>query len=176
MHFKINPDFYNISSKLDSTNTSYTYGEVFANDIIKIIKNIYGEDVIFEYYSFIDIGCGIGNLLIEIETILKLNCYGVEIEPTRFEESIKQLETNTTIEIFNKDFKNLYFGNYDILYCCNFVFSKEDNNTLYKKILNEFNGYVLLFDYNHVLKSFYQNEYIVKTSWNPEVKIFVFKI
>jgi ubiquinone/menaquinone biosynthesis C-methylase UbiE len=179
MMHKINPVFYNISSKLDITNSSFTYGEVYSDSVINTISNLYNEDILFEDYYFIDIGCGCGKLLVDITNTLNINSCGIEIEPTRFEECKLQIENykmDSKIELYNDNFKNIYFGNYDVLYCCNFVFSKEDNLMLYKKIINEFTGYVILFDYNHILKPFYISEHIVKTSWSPNVKIFVFKL
>ena len=176
MPINISPEFYDISPSLDITNTSYTYGEVFADNIIDTIRNLYEEDISFEEYYFIDIGCGCGRLLMEIEEKLKMNCCGVEIEPVRYNECVKQIGTNNKIEVFHNEFKNIYFGNYDVIYCCNFVFSKEDNDLLYLKIMKECNGYVFLFDYNHILKPFYKCEFNVKTSWSKSVKIFVFKL
>ena len=176
---KINPVYYNISSELDITNSSFTYGEVYSDNVINVIINLYDEDIAFEDYYFIDIGCGCGKLLLDITKKLNIYSCGIEIEPKRYEECKQQIENykmDTKIELYNDNFKNKYFGNYDVLYCCNFVFSKEDNLMLYKKIINEFTGYVLLFDYNHILKPFYISEDIVKTSWSPCVKIFIFKL
>lgn len=176
---KINSQFYKISSDLDITNSSFTYGEVYSDGIINVINKLYDEDALFEDYYFIDIGCGCGKLLIDITNKLNINSCGIEIEPTRFEECKTQIEKynlDTKIELYNNNFKTIYFGNYDVLYCCNFVFSNEDNRMLYKKIINEFSGYVVLFDYNHILKPFYISEHNVKTSWSSSNKIFVFKL
>lgn len=105
MPINISPEFYDISPSLDITNTSYTYGEVFASNIIDSIRNLYEEDVSFEEYYFIDIGCGCGRLLMEIEDKLKINCCGVEIEPVRYNECVKQIGTKNNIEVFHDEFK-----------------------------------------------------------------------
>ena len=72
-------------------------------------------------------------------------------------------------------FTNIYFGNYDILYCCNLVFNDNDNNILYNKIETEFKGIFILFDYNNNLEKYFIDHKIVKTNWNKKQNIFVFE-
>jgi hypothetical protein len=56
------------------------------------------------------------------------------------------------------------------------VFDKEDNDILYNKILNEFTGYCLLFDYNHLLKKYLLYKKEIRTSWNKNEFIYIFQI
>ena len=150
------------SKNISSYNSSYFYGEADINDLYKIINTI-----IHEYYdvenesslSFIDIGSGTGKLILYLYEHSMLNIVGIEIIKHRYSKSLELLEQiNKKINKINypefiyDDFKNIYFGNYDILYCCNLVFSDEDNNILYNKLLNECKGYVILFNYNYKIK------------------------
>ena len=110
MH-KINPVFYNISPELDITNLSFTYGEVYSDSVINAISNLYNEDILFEDYYFIDIGCGCGKLLIDITNKLNINSCGIEIEPTRFEECKLQIENykmDSKIEVYNDNLFRSY--------------------------------------------------------------------
>lgn len=99
---------------------------------------------------------------------------GTEIDVNRFQKSLNH-ESNK-IEFVNDTFENLYFGNYDILYCCNIVFSIEDNIVLYNKIKREFVGFVFLFDYNNILLPFYKKTFLVQTSWCKNVNLHLFII
>ena len=79
------------------------------------------------------------------------------------------------IEIFNDDFYNKFFGNYDFIYCCNLVFDDDTNNKLYKKIKVEFTGKFILFNYSNDIVKYLICEDYVKTSWSNKVKIFIFQ-
>ena len=178
----IESEHYIIDNDLDVTNSSYIYGEKYPPDIIKcLIKTI--PDM--EYCnSFIDIGSGVGRLVCEVsKTFPHLLCHGIEIHKNRYESSMYNLINNETYnkEGCNIDFENIcfgkiYFGNYDIIYCCNTVFSKEDNKLLYSKLLNEGSGYVLLYNYNHCLKRYLIGRFMINTSWQKDVEIYVFYI
>ena len=59
---------------------------------------------------------------------------------------------------------------------CNLVFSDEDNKILYKKIIKEFKGISILFDYDDVLSRFLIKKYNVKTSWSKYQIVYIFNI
>tara|TARA_A100001035_G_C27610792_1_gene420791 strand:- start:140 stop:712 length:573 start_codon:yes stop_codon:yes gene_type:complete len=170
-----------ISNK-DSYNSSYIYGEVDSHYFIKILKN----KILYKYYKdeynnlkFIDIGSGCGRLILEIAK-LKLYSTGIEILSHRYDKSIKLLdkldndELFNNIDLINDSFSNIHFGNFDILYCCNIIFSDEDNNLLYNKLLKEFYGYAFLYNYNNKIMNNLISKEHVKTSWNNNVEIFIF--
>ena len=79
-----------------------------------------------------------------------------------------------SIEFVWDSFENLYFGNYDILYCCNIVFSIEDNKMLYKKIEKEFVGICFLFDYDQLLLPYFEKTFSIKTSWCTSANLHMF--
>lgn len=174
MNYSVCKDFYLISSDLDKENQSYIYGEVNPKEILDIIKN-------FNYQgsSFLDIGSGCGKIILSLASELKIFCTGVEIDKLRFNKSLSLLENMDIFEyvdFINKDFKDIYFGKYDIIYCCNTIFTKQDNKKLYNKILQEFNGYLFLFNYDHTLKKYLILKENIKTSWSKHEKIYVFFI
>tara|TARA_B100000073_G_scaffold314201_1_gene289193 strand:- start:1716 stop:2237 length:522 start_codon:yes stop_codon:yes gene_type:complete len=173
MDLAIEVDDYILPPELDQTNKSYIYGEVNVEDILKILTELPDSSL------FIDIGSGTGKLVTYIALKLQIMSTGIEINSKRFEKSLKLIEKHNIYDLVdfeNKDFRELYFGNYDILYCCNKVFSKEDNNVLYNKILNEFRGYVILFDYNHILKRYLKFHKGVRTSWSRAETVYIFRI
>lgn len=171
-------EHYYISNELDVTNTSYIYGEAYTGDIIKCMNDHIPN--IDEMTSFIDIGSGVGRLVIDVgKTYSALMCYGIEIHKKRYESSICMMNTcnQDNIDFENVCFRTLYFGNYDIIYCCNTVFSKDDNNVLYRKIENEVcGGYVLLYNYNDILKPYLKTKCIINTSWQDNVELYVFYV
>ena len=182
---KKDDDFF-IDDKLDQTNTSYIYGEVSVESMFKIFDtlNIFKSK---ESCSIVDVGSGFGKLV--IATAIKYNVMidGVEIDENRFNKSIKLLEQITNIKLcefdlnsniyfFNNSFEDVYFGNYDIIYCCNLVYSKEDNNKLFQKILREFKGFLFLFYYTKIMRRYFYKMFTVKTSWNDNQQIFLFKV
>jgi hypothetical protein len=176
-YIHIKPETYIIPNTLDESNKSYIYGEVNPNDIISIINNL----TCVNSYSFLDIGSGCGKLVLCINSKFPdMYCVGIEIHNGRYNDSIKWLEQypnlQSSTEFFNNDFKKHYFGNYDILYCCNVIYSKEDNLNLYKKILSEFTGYIILFEYDHHLKHYLLSSYLVQTSWKKNVAVYLFRL
>ena len=176
-YIHIKPESYKIPNTLDESNNSYIYGEVNPNDIISIINNL----GCVNSYSFLDIGSGCGKLALCINNKFPdMYCDGIEIHTGRYNDSIEWLEKypnlQSSTEFFNNDFKNHYFGNYDILYCCNVIYSKEDNLNLYKKILSEFTGYIILFEYDHHLKHYLLSSHLVQTSWKKDVTVYLFNL
>ena len=87
-----------------------------------------------------------------------------------------EFDLNSNIYFFNNSFEDVYFGNYDIIYCCNLVYSKEDNNKLFQKILREFKGFLFLFYYTKIMRRYFYKMFTVKTSWNDNQQIFLFKV
>lgn len=166
---KLDYNDYIIDKNLDQNNKSYIYGEVYPQDIYNILK--YHN---LEYKTFIDIGSGNGKLLYYLSQNTELLLEGIEIDKNRYNRSIKLLEDFEKIFLVNDDYKNIYFGNYDIIYCCNTVFEVDENNILYDKIENEFSGIFILYEYNQKLKNYLLKKEIVKTSWNKYVPIYIF--
>lgn len=174
------------SKNVNSYNSSYFYGEADITDIYKIINTIIENNYDIENennLTFIDIGSGTGKLVLYLYEHSQLNTVGIEIIKHRYSKSLELLEQIMKNEKMNKinypefildDFKNIYFGNYDILYCCNLIFSDEDNNILYNKLLNECKGHVILFNYNIKIKPNLLKEFNIKTSWSNNVCIFLF--
>lgn len=166
---KIDSDDYGVVDKL---NTSLIYGEVSHQDILKILS-----EIIINEQNFLDIGSGCGKLVIFIALNLNIYSDGIEIAQNRYQKSLKYLERfdlYDKINFWQESFEEIYFGNYDILYCCNLVFEDEDNKKLYKKIINEFTGKFILLDYDNTLLQYLWKTYQVKCSWAKKVNIFVF--
>lgn len=78
------------------------------------------------------------------------------------------------VQPINNFANNRKWGNYDLLYCCNTVFEYEENNKLYKKLVNEFKGVCFLFNYGDKLKNNFHKKYTVKTSWQQNVSLYSF--
>lgn len=172
MNLKIQKNDFLVDANLDSKVSSYLYGEANYMSIYDIIKKYWFEDC-----RFIDIGSGCGKIVIYLVNNLNIYADGIEIDKNRFNKSLNLLEEYNLyekIEFYNKDFKNIYFGNYDILYCCNLVFKDNDNEMLYKKIIKEFTGVFILFDFSSNLEKYFIEEIEIKTSWNKKQVIFVF--
>lgn len=162
-------DDYIVSDNLDSNHKSYIYGEVDERDIYNIIKNFDNVN------SVLDVGSGCGKLIVYLSPYYD-NVDGIEICEKRYNRSIELANKHNVynVDIMLGDYKHLYFGNYNLIYCCNKVFEKEDNKMLYTKILNEFTGYCILFDYDHMLKHYLISTHVVRTSWNKKETIYLF--
>lgn len=173
MYFdKISYDDYLLDENLNNKNTSYIYGEVNPKCILNIINNLNLEEC-----NFLDIGSGLGKLVIYLAMNTNFIIDGIEIDKVRYNKSISLLDSYEcfdNVEFFNDDFTNKYFGNYDFIYCCNLVFDDETNNKLYKKIEFEFKGIFILFNYPYNLEHYLIREEYVKTSWSKKAKIFIF--
>lgn len=180
MHKKIiiDPRDCDISNDLDTINTSYIYGEAYPPDVVDCIRTIIPN--LGKYSSFIDIGSGLGKLVYEISlSYPKMICHGIEIHKSRYEKSLNKLphdKTSSKIHFEKICFTNIYFGKYDIIYCCNTTFSEEDNKILYSKIRNEGNGYVILYNYDNTLNHNIIGTYTINTSWDKNVKIYIFYV
>lgn len=174
---RIEPENYKLYDENDF-NSSYIYGEVNENDVIDVLESINNENI----NSFIDIGSGRGKLVLEISQHYRdIFCTGIEIQSHRYENSMEyllqcnEIIQNTT-EFICDNFNNIYLGNYDMIYCCNVIFSKNDNQKLYNKLLSEAKGFVLLFDYDHSLKPYWLETYHIRSSWQKDVHMHLFKI
>ena len=173
MNLKIEKEDFKVDRNLNHEISSYLYGEASYISIYDVIKKYCFEDC-----KFIDIGSGCGKIVVYLVDNLDIYADGIEIDQNRYNKSLDLLaEYNLfdKIEFFNQDFQDIYFGNYDILYCCNLVFSDDHNIKLYKKIIKEFKGVFLLFDFSTELEEYLIDEIMVKTSWNRGQTIFVFK-
>tara|TARA_B100000424_G_scaffold267469_1_gene260437 strand:- start:1277 stop:1816 length:540 start_codon:yes stop_codon:yes gene_type:complete len=166
---------YNICDSLDKNNSSYIYGEVDYEHFINILKKL---NLIIENYEFLDVGSGNGKLCIYVSNYYKINSVGIEIDTMRYKNSIELLENTDLyeyVEFINCCFKNHFFGNFNLLYCCNVVFEENENKLLYSKILNEFNGIFILFEYDNSLLPYLYKREIINTSWQKNVMIYIFK-
>ena len=129
----------------------------------------------------IDVGSGCGKLLIYLTSQFDdIYFEGIEIQKNRFHQSIINIKKycfdNDNIYIYNKCFTNIYFGNYDLLFSCNIIFSNKDNNLLYNKIINEFSGIFILFTIHPKILNYLIEENKINTSWSNNVPIFIYKI
>lgn len=152
-------------------NKSLIYGESNHEDVLDIVKSI-------KFSNMLDVGSGYGKLTIFISKKLNVYVDGIEIDKKRYEQSLNILENNDVydkVSFINDNFQNLYFGSYDLLYCCNLVFEDNDNEILYNKILKEFSGTFILFEYNSKLVQFFLYKKIIECTWCKSVEIFVFK-
>jgi len=173
MNLKIDQEDFKVDKKLNHQISSYLYGEANYISIYDVIKKYCFEDC-----KFIDVGSGCGKIVVYVVKNLGIYADGVEIDRNRYNKSLnllKEYNLYDKIEFLNQDFQNIYFGNYDILYCCNLIFSDEHNIKLYNKILKEFNGIFLLFDFSNDIEEYLIDQITVKTSWNRGQTIFVFK-
>ena len=174
LSMKIKIEDFQICDELDDNNSSFIYGEVCHIELSEIIKKL----EIFDR-TFLDIGSGCGKVVIYLAYKFNLLIDGIEIDKNRYEKSLHLLEKYNlfnNISFYNTDFNKVYLGNYDVIYCCNLVFSKEDNHKLFKKIIKEFSGIVILFYYNYLFKNYLIKTYNIKTSWNRNQEIYIFKI
>jgi ubiquinone/menaquinone biosynthesis C-methylase UbiE len=174
---KIDKKFYNYTHELDINNNSYIYGEVNTNCVLKIINQF---SILKNGDTFIDIGSGCGKLVIGLskEPIFEDNIfYGIEIHKKRYNFSLfLQEEYNCyhNTEFILGDFKNLFFRNFNVIYCCNTIFEEKENNILFKKINNEFKGYFILYIFNDILKKYLIKKINVQTSWLKNNSIYLF--
>lgn len=179
MKSNIEPEDYYICDSLDKHNNSYIYGEIIPDSFYQILKNYELENK-----TFTDIGSGCGKLLFYLnDKCCDMILHGVEIDKSRYYKSIVVqdsrikndfLSITDNVVFENKDFFNLYFGNYDLLYCCNTVFEYEENMKLYTKLINEFQGVCFLFTYDDKLKNNFDKKYTVDTSWQHNVPLYSF--
>lgn len=160
---------------LDKTNDSYIYGEVNHNSIRNIIDKLYTNE---DELLFLDIGSGYGKFIINLSREDKHihNFYtGIEIHKKRYEHSLElQNKYNTfdNTEFIYGDFKNIYFGNYNFIYCCNTMFGENENKILFDKFLNEYKGHILIFNCIESMKKYIINCYSVDTSWSKNINIY----
>lgn len=181
MNFDIEPEDYSIDKNkkiisIESYNSSLFYGEVDSHDIYEIVnKYIFNKENDVNNFSFLDIGSGCGKLIIYLNKKIDFFYTGIEIIQHRHAKSLSFLkEDDFNIEFINDNFKNFYLGNYDIIYCCNLIFSEDDNNLLYFKLNKEFKGYALLFTYNNKIIHRLIDIHNVNTSWNNNVLMYLF--
>ena len=156
-------------------NSSLIYGECDTNDIYNILQPFVKK---YNIFSFLDIGSGCGKLTLHLaQKFNRISFDGVEIQKNRYNKSMKTLDHVgfPNASFICDDFKNIYFGNYDFLFCCNTIFSHEDNLLLYKKIIHEFSGIFVLFTLSSKIQSYYIDKKYIKTSWHPNVPVYIYK-
>lgn len=163
-----NDDFY----ITDFNNTSLYYGEANYKDVYKIIKKYKKNN-----FNMLDVGSGCGKIVFTCCIELDISVDGIEIDKNRFQKSEllqEKLNLYDKVNFINDNFSNLYFGNYDILYCCNLIFEDKDNELLYKKILKEFTGLFILFKFEKILLPYFISQECVNCSWSKNVAIYIF--
>ena len=156
--------------KEEKWNIASTYnGDPKYNELLKYINN---EN------NILDVGSGCGKLCIYLAIKMNIFVEGIELLENRYKKSETLLENFNCydkVNFINEDFNNLFFGQYDIIYCCNLVFSEKDNYNLYYKLEKEFFGLFILYDYNNLLAKYLVKKEKVKCSWNNSTEIFIFK-
>ena len=152
------------------------YGET---DHIQVNYIINEYSVNYNISNFIDIGSGCGKMVLYLASIYPTIYFeGIEIQKNRFEESLhnKKMFSHDNVYFYHKSFYNHYIGDYDFVYCCNTIFSEEDNKELYKKLLREFKGLCILFTQPPCLHHFFIETKNISSSWCKEVTIFIYLI
>lgn len=178
MKFNISQEDYERS---DMTNDSLIYGEVNHNDIYNILVDL---KIDLTGKLLLDIGSGCGNFLGGMSKLnSKATYHGIEIEKHRYQRSLcfeSEPGSETTHNIYFKhgDYDTLYFGTYDIIYCCNTVFTDEENDHLFSKLIHESKTgyYVILFSHHKKLMSYLLYQGLVETSWAGCVNVYVYFI
>lgn len=168
---------YFINNKLHQDNSSFIYGEIYSDSFINILHDKYDKEDIS--YNFVDIGSGCGRLCIDLYNSFNFNITGIEIDENRYDKSqvlCDKKEAYDRVELINTSFKDVYFGEYDILYCCNTIFSNEDNLDLYNKIIKEFKGSCFLYTYNNIMLPYFIKKFVINTSWVNNTEIYLFVI
>ena len=160
-----------IHKTLNQNSSSYVYGEISSQSLLSIMNHFSCDN-----RKFLDIGSGMGNVLFDLSVIENLQLYGIEIDPGRYYSSIMTQESlnQYAIEIMLGDYTELYFGNYDFLYCCNCVFEVEDNDKLFDKIIKEFKGHCFLFAFNKKMLPYYVKHFVINTSWMENTQLHYF--
>ena len=169
---------YDIKSFIYDTenkhNSSLIYGET---DYIQVETVIHDYSMKYNISNFIDIGSGCGKLILHLSRIYP-NIYfeGIEIQKNRFEESLhnNRLCSNHNIYFYHESFKHHYIGDFDFVYCCNTIFSEEDNQELYKKLLREFKGLCVLFTQSPCIYDNFIEMRHIGSSWSKEVPIYIY--
>jgi len=169
----IEPSAFLIHKTLNQNCSSYVYGEISSQSLLSIMNDFSCDNC-----KFLDIGSGLGNVLFDLSAIENLQLYGIEIDPARYYRSIMTQELlnidEGTIEIMQGDYRKLYLGNYDFLYCCNCVFETEDNDKLFDKIIKEFKGHCFLFAFNKKMLPYYVKHFVINTSWIKNTQLYYF--
>ena len=164
----IAPSAFQINGKLNPDWSSYIYGEIRSQSLIDVLATIDCDN-----RQFLDIGSGTGRLIADLHKSFEhLSLTGIEIDVDRYNTSL--CVENLSIEFICGDFRELYFGDYDILYCCNCVFEMEDNNVLFDKIIREFKGHCFLFSFDKTMVPYYVRSYVIQTSWVPYTELYYF--
>ena len=175
---KIDKKFHLYDRSMDEKNKSFIYGEV---DYIPFIKLLKDDIHFFPGDNFLDIGSGCGKFLSGLscqDFFNEMYFQGVEIHSSRYNQSLKlqdELDFHDNLEFINDDFHSIYFGNYDVLYCCNTIFGDEENKNLYSKIENEFTGYFILFEYDKTFEKYLIKNINAHTSWGKSVPVYIFQ-
>lgn len=172
MNRRIDPEDFLLPQELDFENKSYIYGEVFEEDIEKIIEDYNNIE------SFLDIGSGCGKLVVHIANKFKIMSSGVEINSMRHSKSVDLLDkfkAHLYADFTLGTFENIYFGLYDMIYCCNKVFNEDDNSILFNKLLIEFKGICIIFEHDRnveIMKKI-KCQKPVRTSWTKNETVYV---
>lgn len=171
----IAPSAFQINESLNPDWSSYVYGEIHSQSLIDILITMNCDN-----RHLLDIGSGTGRLIADLhDSFEHLSLTGIEIDVDRYNTSLhmeNHRNDHQYMEFLCGDFRELYFGNYDILYCCNCVFEIEDNDALFDKIIREFKGHCFLFSFDKKMVPYYVRSYIIQTSWVPYTEIYHFSL
>ena len=165
---------FDIHQSLNKENTSYIYGEANYKDLLLIFKK-------FKISNFLDIGSGNGKIVLAVAIFMDIFSTGIEIDEGRYDRSLYYLnhmndhKLYESVNFLNDDFRNIFFGEYDLIYCCNTVFSENDNHSLYEKINSEFYGIFILFDYPKNFRKYLIFEKQILTTWSKNVNVYIFR-
>lgn len=174
---KINQKFQTYTRELDIDNHSYIYGEVDYQCINKILRQF---SILENRETFIDIGSGCGKLIVGLakDSLFEENIFtGIEIHKPRYENSLllqQEYDCYNNTEFILGDFRELFLGKYDVLYCCNTIFGEKENNSLFNKINREFKGYFIVFVFDKSIEKYLIKKFSVHTSWLKNTSIYLF--
>lgn len=115
----------------------------------------------YAFPTFLDIEVQNENLL---RYLLKheyiFHGYGIQSKRSSFKQDNK-------MTIYNRNFENIFFGDYNFVYCNNISFSDNENEKLFEKIKKECKGIVILYKFPvSFTNDFFYKMYQVRTITN----------
>lgn len=152
-----------------SYENKYVYGEILRSGVDLIIKKInryYGND-----YIFIDIGCGLGKIVIHNAILSKGTFVGVDIQKERilYAKHLKSKIIPECDNIFfiNKDIKDFDLSIANIIFLNDVSFNNDEINAIYNKIPKGCH-----FITNHIIDcKLMKEEFDVNVSWGGKITL-----
>lgn len=94
--------------------------------------------------------------------------YGIQSKKSNFKH-------HDRITLLHDNFENIFFGDYNVVYCNNISFSDNENEKLFEKIKKECRGIVILYKFPvSFTNDFFYKIYEVKTTTNTTEWIALF--